>query len=41
MSNLFGKLKMDAIEANQLKNEAEKELQYIKKELAKNKMASI
>jgi hypothetical protein len=41
MSNLFGKLKMDVIEANQLKNEAEKELQYIKKELAKNKMASL
>ena len=32
---------MDVIEANQLKNEAEKELQYIKKELAKNKMASL
>ena len=41
MSNLFGKLKMDVIEANQLKNEAEKELQYIRKELAKNKMASL
>ena len=41
MSNLFGKLKMDVIEANQLKNEAEKELLYIKKELAKNKMASL
>jgi len=41
MSNLFGKLKMDVIEATQLKNEAEKELQYIRKELAKNKMASL
>ena len=41
MSNLFGKLRMDVIEANQLKNEAEKELQYIKRELAKNKMASL
>ena len=41
MSNLFGKLKMDVIEANQLKNEAEKELQYIKRELHKNKMASL
>ena len=41
MSNLFGKLKMDVIEANQLKNEAEKELLYIKRELAKNKMASL
>ena len=41
MSNLFGKLRMDVIEANQLKNEAEKELQYIRQELAKNKMASL
>ena len=41
MSNLFGKLKMDVIEANQLKNEAESELMYIKKELAKNKIASL
>ena len=41
MSNLFGKLKMDVIEATQLKNEAEKELQYIRKELEKNKMASL
>ena len=41
MSNLFGKLKMDVIEATQLRNEAEKELQYIRKELTKNKMASL
>ena len=41
MSNLFGKLKMDVIEANQLRNEAEKELQYIRKELIKNKMANL
>ena len=41
MSNLFGKLKMDVIEATQLKNEAEKELQYIRKELEKNKLASL
>ena len=41
MSNLFGKLKMDVIEANQLKNEAESELMYIKKELARNKIASL
>ena len=41
MSNLFGKLKMDVIEATQLKNEAEKELQYIRRELTKNKMASL
>ena len=41
MSNLFGKLKMDVIEANQLKNEAEAELMYIKKELARNKIANL
>ena len=35
MSNLFGKLKMDVIEATQLRNEAEKELQYIRKNIKK------
>ena len=41
MSNLFGKLKMDVAEANQLKNEAEKELKYIRDELLKAKMNNI
>ena len=41
MSNIFGKLKMDVVEANQLKNEAEKELQHIRQELLKNKMANL
>lgn len=41
MSNLFGKLKMDVVEANQLKAEAERELNYIRDELLKSKMTNI
>ena len=41
MSNLFGKLKMDVAEANQLKSEAERELTYIKDELIKRKMENM
>lgn len=41
MSNLFGKLKMDVEEANQLKSEAERELSYIKDELLKRKMENM
>ena len=41
MSNLFGKLKMDVAEANQLKAESERELNYIQDELLKRKMENI
>ena len=41
MSNLFGKLKQDVAEANQLKNDAERELNYVKDELMKQKMNNI
>lgn len=41
MSEMFNKLKMDVCEANQLKTEAERELQYIKDELLKQKMQNI
>ena len=41
MSDLFGKLKIDSIKTNQLKKKVEKELLYTKKELAKNKKASL
>ena len=39
--HLFGKLKIDSIKTNQLKKKVEKELLYTKKELAKNKKASL
>ena len=41
MSNLFGKLKMNVLEANQLKNEAERELNFIREEVLKNKMTNL
>ena len=41
MSNLFGKLKQDVAEANQLRNDAERELNYVKDELMKQKMNNI
>ena len=41
MSNLLGKLKMDVVEANQMRNEAERELQYIREEVMKSKMNKI
>lgn len=41
MSEMFNKLKMDVCEANQLKSEAERELQYIRDELLKQKMQNI
>ncbi len=41
MSNLLGKLKMDVVEANQMRNEAERELQYIREEVMKTKMNKI
>ena len=41
MSNLLGKLKMDVAEANQMRNEAERELQYIREEVMKSKLNKI